>query len=323
MKIGIIKGLFQRVDRGSYIVHIRKNMVYQINIGFSNFNIITPNSTDSILKFTGNELVHAIATCGVINSLSESDLELKYKKYALECQFDVNNGELLLSDKYKYFDPSEKRCLSYYRGMILGRLIADKRFDLNVFIHLSTCENKLKKILTKKNNSSWMNPDIIAWNSNTNKNDYYVWECKGNINGLINGKSQAQKIEKVDGNDVKAQIVSAVYPIDKRIYATVEDPIIKGEDIQLDVDKALQTYYNPIVRLIQSHPLQSSNSKLRFGKVEIDDEEYTFGLPNDIFECILNDEKSNESKLKNIVKKHNLDHFEERENMFGDFIYIK
>lgn len=307
-------------------MHIRKNQNYSINIEFSK---ITPNNTNSLLEFTGDELIHAIATCGVINPLSISDLELKYKKHALEFQFDVKKSELFLSDKYEYLDPSEKRCLSYYRGMIFGRLIANKRFNLNAFIHLSICENRLKMIITrkliKKGDHKPMNPDAIAWNSNNINNEYFVWECKGNKNGLSNGKNQAENITHVNGNKVKGNIVSAVYPIDskRKIVATVNDPDEKGIRIQLDINKALQSYYNPIASLIQSHPLQNSNNKMQFGKVEIDEEEYTFGLPNDIFECVLNNGKSNEGTLKDIIEKHDLKYFDERENMFDDFIYIK
>ena len=305
-------------------MHIRKNREYQMNIDFNNFKKIAPNSTDPILKFTGKELVHAIATCGVINPLNEIDLEFKYKKYALECQFKEKKGELFLSDKYDYMDPSEKKCLSYYRGMFFGRLIAYKRFDLNVFIHLSTCENRLKMILTripiKKGDPEPMDPDIIAWNK---KDEYYVWECKGYKNGLKNGKIQANKITRVNGNNVKGNIVSAIYANSKRkIFATVNDPDDKGIEIQLDINKALHFYYSPIVSLIQNNPTNNSNNIMQFGKIKMDKEEYTFGVPKDIFECVLNNEKNNNGTLKDIVKKHNLQYFAERENMFGDFIYI-
>lgn len=305
-------------------MHIRKNQVYRINIEFNNFQKIVPNNTDSSFEFTGTELIHAIATCGVINPLSESSSELKYKKYALESQFYVKNDELFLNDKYGFFDSSEKRCLSYFRGMIFGRLIADKRFDLNVFVHLGAYKNTPKMILTASRNASGMNPDIIAWNTKRS-NEYYVWECKGYKEGLSNGKKQAEKISKVNGIDVKAKIVSAIYPtgINKKIFAAVNDPIEEGEDIQLDIDKALEVYYAPIVGIIKSSSLKNRDNKMQFGIAEIDSEEYKLGLPIGIFDYFDSNQKSNKGTLKDILMECSENQFNERENIFNDYIYIK
>lgn len=301
---------------------------------FIDFPSKAPNSRglkcdDTNLRFTGKELIHAILTCGVINPLCEADSEFKYKKYAIECQLDDDNGKLYLSKAYDDFDPSEKRCLSYYRGMIFSRLIAYKRFDSTHFVHLRTCENRIHMATTRKASFA-MDPDIIAWNENERSTSYSVWECKGYKKGLSGGKKQAEKIEKIDGNDVRAQIVSAIYQKGNKneIFASVKDPKEKGRDVSLDFDKALKVYYSPVVNFINNAPLLKSNNKMQLRTIEIDSDEYEIGVPENIYECI-SGVGSNKKDLQSIIKEYFGEKFVENEdmirdeNIFNDYIYIK
>lgn len=125
-------------------MQIKKNQKYSIHIECKDFKDNTLNDKGSDFEFSGVELIHAITTCGVINQLSETSAEFKYKKYALECQFEEKEDGLYLRNEYQYYDQSEKNCLSYYRGMIFGRLIAYKKFNLIYFVHLGNLKKSSK-----------------------------------------------------------------------------------------------------------------------------------------------------------------------------------
>lgn len=309
-------------------MQIRKSKNYRIRINFKDFKVGIPKNTDSKFEFTGKELIHAILTCGVINPLSETSKEFKYKKYAIECQFENRKDELYLSKEYDFYDQSEKNCLSYYRGMIFGNLIANKRFDLDYFVHLSTfTANKLNTInknplyITKQ-------PDIICWNK-AKPNDYYVWECKGYRNGIKKGKEQASSINKVNGNDVKLNIVSAVYPTDKlhKIYACVKDPKGYDEEIKLNINEALESYYAPIIHILETATETFCKNEMYYGIINLNNENYTLGLPKKIFEYFNKDDQEtlchNEKlSLEQIICKCSEEHFDRKENVFSDFIYI-
>ena len=259
--------------------------------------------------------------------MSQINAEFNYKKYALECQFKEQNGELYLSDEYVYYDQSEKNCLSYYRGMIFARLIADKKFNLSHFVHLSNFERNKMNRITRNTSSGNLAPDIIAWNKK-NKLDYYVWECKGHRDALLHGKDQAEAISAINGNDVKMNIVSAVYPTgkNKKILAYVKDPVGEGERINVDINSCLAIYYNSIFRLIKEYFI-ADEGDMKLAEIEIGNEKAIIGLPIYVFDS--NDKYNNDSQniripIENIVNEYSVDNFRKyKEDMFADLIYIK
>lgn len=309
-------------------MQIRKNQKYSIHIECKDFDDDALNDNGSTFEFTGKELVHAILTCGVLNKLSQISAEFNYKKYSLECQFKEQNGELYLSNEYAYYDQSERNCLSYYRGMIFARLIAYKKFNLTHFVHLSNFVRNKKNGITKNISSGNLVPDIIAWNNN--KLDYYVWECKGHKNALSHGKKQAETINAVNGNDVKMNIVSVVYPArkNKKIVAYVKDPVGEGErtEVDIDIDKCLAIYYDSVFRLIKDYFIADEDN-MKLAEIEFGDEKIIIGLPIYVFDSL--DKYNNESQnmripIENIMNEYSVDNFcKHKEDMFTDLIYIK
>ena len=273
------------------------------------------------MKFTGKDLLHAIATCGVYHAIGQASTEFLYKKYMIECQFEENNGELFISKEYKHYDQSEKNCLSYYRGMIFGRLIAELRFNLTYFVHLSNFKkyNTIHYVSDKR-------PDIIAWNKRY-ITKYYVWECKGFRDALSNGKDQAEAIKVINNFDVERNIVSAVYPtkVLGKINAQVKDPKGKDEIIDFDINEALEIYYSPLVQLLESLHLQYEKNRMKFGKIALGNEEYTFGLPQDIYNYFIEDKQVNQDgiTLEKIVRKCSEYQLNSLETIYDDFICIK
>lgn len=300
---------------------IKTGQEYNIDIRFMDFPIGIPCNTAPRLKFKGNDLLHAIATCGVYHSTGQASAEFLYKKYAIECQFEEYKGELFLSKEYKSYDQSEKNCLSYYRGMIFGRLIADLRFNLTYFVHLSNFKkyNTIHYVSDKR-------PDIIGWNRRY-ITEYYVWECKGFRNALSNGKDQARSIQVINNCDVVRNIASAVYPtkVLGKIRAQVKDPEPRCEEIDIDINEALEIYYSPFVQMLKSTHSQHEKNGIQFGKTTLGNEEYTFGLAQDIYKYFLDDKQNNKDRmtLEQIVSRCSNSQFGNEEKIFDDFIYIK
>lgn len=302
-------------------MNIEAGKQYEIYVRFIDFPIGIPNNIDSHLVFRGEDLLHAIATCGVYHPLDRTSAGFLYKKYLIECQFKVCNGELFLSDEYKSFDQSEKNCLSYFRGMIFGRLIADLRFDLTYFVHLSNFKkyNKIHYVSDKR-------PDIIGWNRRF-ITKYYVWECKGNRAALSEGKDQARAVSVINHWDVERQIASAVYPTERKekIFARVKDPKPQDGKIEIDMNEALEIYYFPIVQLIRSSQEIYKDNGVQYGKMNFSNGEHIFGLPTSIYNYFLNNEQNNSDNitLERIIREYSDVQFGKVENMFDDFVYIK
>lgn len=59
--------------------------------------------------------------------------------------------------------------------------------------------------------------------------------------------------------------VSAVYPTKKlgKIRAQVKDPTMEGAEIDFDINKGLEIYYLPVIRLLKSSHLQYHFRKQR------------------------------------------------------------
>ena len=305
-------------------MNIEIGKVYSIDIRFIDFPIGIPSNTDPHLIFKGEDLLHAIATCGVYHPIGQASAEFLYKKYAIECQLEEHSGELFLSKEYKNYDQSEKNCLSYYRGMVFGRLIADLRFDLTYFVHLS----KFKKYNTIHYVSD-KRPDIIGWNRRY-ITKYYVWECKGFRDALSEGKEQARAISVINYWDVERQIASAVYPtkVLGKIHAQVKDPELRGENIDIDLNEALEIYYSPFIKMLELADSQYERNGIQFGKMILENEEYTFGIAQKIYGYFLDDSKNNPDRktLEQIVKECSDDPSYNSYSIVGksfdDFIYI-
>lgn len=302
-------------------MEIQSGKEYRIDIRFLDFPTGIPSNTDRELVFTGKDLLHAIATCGVYHSIGQASAEFLYKKYAIECQFEENNGELSISKEYKNYDQSEKNCLSYYRGMIFGRLIARLRFDLTYFVHLSNFKkyNTIHYVSDKR-------PDIIAWNKRF-ITKYYVWECKGFREGLPSGKDQAMSIQVINNWDVERNVVSAVYPtkVSGKIRARVKDPEYIGEEIDIDINEALEIYYSPFVQLLKSIDSQYERNGIQLGRISLGNEEYILGLERNIYKYFLNNKQDNHNRitLVQIVNDCSDTRLDSSYKMYDDFIYIK
>lgn len=233
----------------------------------------------------------------------------------MECQLDEKGGKIYSSNDYNYMDPSEKVCLSYYRGMIFGRLISIKVFSLDYFIHY--------KLFAKSNTITKIGkgePDIIGYNNSFS--DYYVWECKGDCSGIKKGKKQLKTVGTINGSKPKMKIVSAAYFTPKlhKLKACVKDPDTKGENIPLDINRALDFYYRPIARIILDGYYGEEN-EIIFAYIWMWGERYKLGIPKIIFNYYMQNRSNGD--FKSIINECSEMQLDRMDNVYKDFIYIK
>ena len=273
---------------------IKKKDKFEINITYDGFK--STSSYPNSLKFTGKDLLYAALTCGVYHGgRSYSDKDFLLKRYALESQLTHDkNKNILYSDRdYNMYDPSEKRFLSYYRGMIFTRLVSYKVFYLTYGIHLDLF---MKTYHIKKSKKS---PDMICWR---NKGDWQIWEAKGAKSECKKGEEQVKSIKTINGKTPQKRVVSIAYFSEKELKLYLKDPVEKKEiDLSLDINQMLYFYYTPIVHILNIANYEiKDNMVLR--EMDINNEKYLIGLPEDIFVSFNDKEKyGKEIELENIV----------------------
>lgn len=294
------------------MAHIEKHKKYRFDVEYKNFKSGVVRKFNDEIEFTGVDLARAILTCGVIKA-SFSDYIFKWQ--AIEYQFDEKSGKIYSSDDYNYMDPSEKVCLSFYRGMIFGRLISIKVFSIDYFIHYKSFI-KCNKI-TKTGSGE---PDIIGYNNSFS--DFYVWECKGDRGGMKKGEDQLKTVSAINGVKPKMKLVSAAYFTPKlhKLKACVKDPDSNGENIPLDINSALDFYYRPIVHIIFDSFYEEEN-EIIFTYIWMLGEYYKLGIPKIIFNYYVQNRKDGD--FKSIIKECSEMQLNRMDNINKDFIYIE
>lgn len=219
------------------------------------------------LTFCTDDLLHAIVTCGMPiyycrtrSAVIRRKDELVYKiaaiQFALDEQPDPKDSSrnvLVLSDRLRYLDPSEKGVLSYYIGMFFTKLISKKIFHVQYLVHLSIAQMIYSIILEEKGR-----PDLIGYNLRSG--DYSVFEAKGRARysekTLDDACGQVQMVKYICGDKPSLRVANLMYfrkkdKIKKVLQSSIKDPEgAEGISIDFPPEKILRQYYQPICELI-------------------------------------------------------------------------
>ena len=205
------------------------------------------------------ELIWAAITVGrkswddVIRYGSLSWLEIIYRSAILRANLSSSpQGGFTKTDAYKSLDPSEKSAVSYFFGLSLANLAAQRLLGIPWLVHLD-CFSDLP-IQLKGN----QRPDLIG-------KDYWgewgVFEAKGRTNRIDQktiqkAKEQTRMLRKIDGSDPSIRVASISHFFDNTLNLHLEDPDeIDSNAVDFEIsggeDQFLKYYYRPFVSLIE------------------------------------------------------------------------
>jgi hypothetical protein len=200
------------------------------------------------LSVTWPELVLAAVSYGKSSSFhplkypGHSRAEKKYRTYLLYTCLRQKGQHLFKSGLYSEMDQTEKGAASYFLGMVLTKLFAERLLDTPLLWHVSTASQAVSFIPGKSR------PDLIGCSSKLN--DWVVAEAKGRSDGfdsaaLSKAKTQSQMITTINGQVPKFRFGSESY-FSPHLCVKLEDPPSEKDagPVEFKINQAVSEYYS-------------------------------------------------------------------------------
>lgn len=260
----------------------------------------------SAIHFTWEELCRASITVGrrswadVWRHGRFSSLEALWRLAIIRANLlETPNGDLRQSGAYAALDPSEKSGVSYFLGLALTKLVAEKLFDVPWLLHLDRYKEDIQPHLAFPERPDFVGMD--AWRM------WMVAESKGRSRGvprslIDTGKQQVLSLRRIGAEYPLVRIVVATY-FTKSLRARIRDPSAADRlafDIELTPEQLARAYYRPIVEMIQSvdrstRPMKSTREEIT---TQLESLDATLSLQSDIASWFLTGEPSWETVLE-------------------------
>lgn len=224
------------------------------------------------ISFPSVDFMFDIATCGMPQFYFSKSVyskrvdEIRYKIFLMRTALEIDDdGYVVVSEKIKYLDASEKRFVSYCIGMFITKLISRVIFDYDYLVHYGIVKNykSIEKARDAKGNEDRREPDLIAFYRK--KDEYSIFEAKGRekvTKDLItSAKDQIKVVEKISRLLPDMGIVSVAHPIKAgcRIICSMYDPEINDkEESEVTKEDLLYVYYSPIYEMIKENTTGTS-----------------------------------------------------------------
>lgn len=218
-----------------------------MKIPYAASNFSPPIGTGNLIV-SWPELVWAAVTYGKSSSCyylkhpSHSRAEKKHRTYLLYTCLKQSGNGVTRSGLYDEMDHTEKGAASYFLGMTLTKLVADRLLDTPLLWHVSTSSQAISYVPGKSR------PDLIGCSKNLA--DWIVAEAKGRSGGfdasaLSAAKSQSQKITTINGAIPKYRFGSESF-FNPNLCIALEDPPAERDaiPIEFNLDQALAEYYS-------------------------------------------------------------------------------
>ena len=210
---------------------------------------------DKPFEFSEQELLWASLTVGApslsvaLKNIRDSPAFALHKWFAIRSVVEIKDQELRLVPSYKNLDQSEKVVLSYWTGMIVAKLVAEKVLDVPWMAHARLLKKQNRLEVVPPTTKSL--PDLVGLDRSK---EWHVLEAKGlqrkpTSDQKIHFKQQAERIGTIDTKKPATRNY-CITRIRKRLCIELHDPdkvvkdsiafSIKPHDIQ-------RYYYEPFV----------------------------------------------------------------------------
>lgn len=231
------------------------------------------------ITFSWSELCRAAVTVGrrswrdVFQFGTYSIFEIMWRLAIVRANLVENaDGTLRKSQAYSRLDPSEKGAISYFLGLVVTKLLAEKLLGVAWLLHLDVYSDLLNPALRFE-----QKPDFVGLDP---ANQWVVIESKGRTNGVTTGlldsaKRQTRSLRNLDGALPALRAALATYFSSQRLCARIRDPEDyedNAPDVALDPRAFVRAYYRPIMEFIErssNEPRQDNATGLTFVRAEI------------------------------------------------------
>lgn len=209
---------------------------------------------DGGLHSTWDDMLWATMTVGkarrdVLRHGRFSTADLVHRVACMHAFFDIRGGRMVRSEAFKTLDPSEKAIASFYLGMAMAKVYADRVLGIPWLMHISRYESAW----SVKYGASTKRPDLFGCNA---AGDWAVAEAKGRdrVTQALVAKMQAQKssVATINGAAPAHRYGAATRFPEGRLALRIVDPPARRDAQEVPIDPAawLIDYYAPIVDLI-------------------------------------------------------------------------
>ncbi|MDK2014370.1 MULTISPECIES: hypothetical protein [unclassified Deinococcus] len=259
------------------------------------------NGNNKAVSFDTKDLLRSAVRVGKKNNLDlmkhrfHAKMEMRYKIAIILANTRQNaTGFLVRSGVYEFLDPSEKSNTSYYIGLSLAHMFAERLLKIPWLMHLDVYQNQHNVVAAVDTRSR---PDLFGFNS---RGKWYIIEAKGRSNEMEKGliqkaKDQTDKVISING-DNPVRIASVAHFIDNKVNVNWIDPDEFSADAVsyiVNIDQFFEQYYLLIVSAIggifDDHVPESNGN---YYIAILDDTGLSVGLHKDIYDAYKNREFS-------------------------------
>lgn len=267
-----------------------------------------------VLQFTWTELVHAAITVGrngwreVVKNGRFSSFEMAYRASLLYANLrEDGGGRIVRSAAYDGLDPSEKSAVSYFVGLTMAKLFADKLLGVSWLLHLDVYRRLTPQL---RGNTR---PDLVGLDPSGR---WIVVEAKGRTNSITealmkSAKLQTRGLKSIAGQSPVLRMACAAYFSSGELTLRVEDPVEPfGDAPSLDVseDDVLERYYQPMTDVLNRSGREISEETVggrTASVVQIDELDFGVGMLTGVKQG-LNSEPGRRSRLASLVPERGL-----------------
>jgi len=199
-------------------------------------------------------------------SLIRMNLREQYKKEKeVEAgkKKEVNRKRFVASKEFDKLDPSEKVSISFFLGMTMAKLIAERYFHTPWLMHYDIYSNSDDYSVDIESGGK---PDLFGLGES--EGIWNIFEAKGSSDGYSTratrkGKEQKNKIKHINECEIRSSNVVQYYfrGNDKVLCIDLADPEInEGKSVKVNYKRFFSNYYGLVCNLIKAVDERSKHS---------------------------------------------------------------
>ncbi|GGB20057.1 hypothetical protein GCM10011511_49720 [Puia dinghuensis] len=214
-----------------------------------------------------------------------SEYELIYRLSIILANLTIGGkNKLIKSAAFHHLDPSEKGAISYFIGLTVSKVFAEKLLDVPWLLHFDVYRNQLG---TTSASGVRQKPDLLG---RSKFGDWIILESKGRANTLPRnlldkGKAQTRTIQAIGGRTPHLRISAVTHFKGNELHFDWADPegsVEDAMDLNTTPDEYLSLYYRLVYMVLSTHEPFESNGYTLYSYPDLG---ITIGLLTSIYQA--------------------------------------